>query len=174
MSWLTTRSHPSSRARAYGFSRSGAFCTRSARSFISRGGCAFTTRSWFVLLAAGCHYSAVLGRGHPRTSSLRPRLSTRYSAGSGPGPRCRFRCTRTCCGMAAAMPGECRPRHSCAAGLPQAYLGAQEHPPHGEVHRTGAGSVQEFLALSVPYRAYRSAAKFEGLYGCLNVIRIAF
>jgi Phage integrase family len=131
-----------------------------------------------VLLAAGCHYSAVLGRGHRRTSSLTER--------DGPMTPKAFHALFGRIEARTKMPFPVHPhmlRHGCGYALAnaghdtralQAYLGAQEHPAHGEVHRTGAGSVQEFLAWSVPYRAYRSAAKFEGLYGCLNVIRIAF
>jgi tetratricopeptide (TPR) repeat protein len=49
VSLLMTPSHLPFPARAYGFSRSGAFSTRLARSFMSGGACTFITRSGMVL-----------------------------------------------------------------------------------------------------------------------------
>ena len=69
----------------------------------------------------------------------------RYSVGSGLGPRCNSRYTRTCCDMAAAMPSQRRPRHQGAAGM----AGTQKHPAHRAVYRAGAGQVQELLAVGL-------------------------
>jgi hypothetical protein len=59
---------------------------------------------------------------------------------------CRFRCIRHATPRLRLRAGQRRSRYACAASL----VRAQQYPAHGALHRTCAGSVQEFLALSVP------------------------